>query len=67
MHGKMYKRKFLIDNDIKFNNSYANEDNGFNNLLLLHNPKISYLNEETYIWKNNSMRIGYIYNLAILY
>ena len=77
MHGKMYKRKFLIDNDIKFNNSYANEDNGFNNLLLLHNPKISYLNEETYIWKNNSQSItrknnheynikglnGYIYNI----
>ena len=77
MHGKMYKRKFLNDNDIRFNNSYANEDNGFNNLLLLHNPIISYLNEETYIWKNNSQSItrknnheynikglnGYIYNI----
>ena len=29
LHGKMYKRKFLIDNSIRFNNSRANEDNGF--------------------------------------
>ena len=57
MHGKMYRRKFLSDNDINFNDSYSNEDNGFNNLLLLHNPKVSYLNEETYIWKNNIQSI----------
>lgn len=77
MHGKMYRRRYLIDNNIKFNNSYANEDNGFNNLLLLHNPKISYLPDETYIWKNNNLSItrrndyeynikglnGYIYNI----
>lgn len=77
MHGKMYRREYLINHNIRFNNSYANEDNGFNNLLLLHDPKISYLNEETYIWKNNLESItrtnnheynytglgGYIYNI----
>lgn len=77
MHGKIYRREYLLNHNINFNNSYANEDNGFNNLLLLHDPKISYLDEETYIWKNNSDSItrvnnheynytglkGYIYNI----
>lgn len=77
MHGKIYKRQFLIDNNIKFNNTYHNEDNGFNALILLHEPKICFLDEQTYLWKNNKDSItrrnnheyafnglqGYIYNM----
>lgn len=53
LHGKIYKRQFLIDNNIKFNNSRANEDNGFNRLLLLLNPKVFFLNEVVYVYKEN--------------
>ena len=77
MHGKIYKRKFLTNNDIRFNNTYHNEDNGFNALILLHNPKMIFMEDQTYIWKNNKDSItrrnnreysfaglaGYIYNL----
>ena len=77
LHGKMYKREFLVQNKICFNDSYHNEDNGFNNLILLHNPKISFIDDITYVWRNNKKSItrrnnyeylftglsGYIYNI----
>lgn len=53
LHGKIYKRKFLTDNNIRFNNSRANEDNGFNRLILLLKPKFSFLNEIVYVYKEN--------------
>lgn len=77
LHGKIYKRSFLQKHSIVFNDSRANEDNGFNQLLLLHNPKINYIKEITYIWCDNNMSItrknnhayrlsgleGYVYNM----
>ena len=77
LHGKMYKRDFLEKNNIRFNSSRANEDNGFNQLILLHNPKVKFIDTKTYIWKNNQQSItrinnykykydglgGYIYNI----
>lgn len=77
MHGKIYRRKFLEDNNIKFNDTRANEDNGFNNLIILCGAKTCYLDEPTYIWNNNPKSItrrdnydysfsglsGYIYNI----
>lgn len=58
MHGKMYRRSFLIENNIRFNKDYsrANEDTGFNHLVYLID-KIPYLNETTYIWRNNKNSI----------
>lgn len=53
LHGKIYKRQFLIDNKIKFNNTRANEDNGFNRLSLLLNPKVFFLDEVVYIYNEN--------------
>ena len=53
LHGKMYKRSFLEKYNIKFNDTRANEDNGFNRLILFMNPKIIYLNEFVYIYNNN--------------
>lgn len=53
LHGKIYKREFLLKNNIKFNNTRANEDNGFNRLIFLLNPKIKYINKITYIYKEN--------------
>ena len=49
----IYKRSFLNQNKITFPDSSQNEDNGFNQLCILHDPKICYLNEITYVWKYN--------------
>jgi glycosyltransferase involved in cell wall biosynthesis len=77
LHGKIYRREFLYLNNISFNNSRNNEDNGFNILLLLNKPKTSYIDSPTYIWRNNKNSMtrtnnyayrytgmkGYIYNI----
>lgn len=54
LHGKIYRRSFLKDNDIHFNDTRANEDNGFNRLLIFHEPKIGYLDKIIYIYSENS-------------
>lgn len=53
LHGKIYRRQFLEENHIDFNSTRANEDNGFNRLILLLNPKIRYLNRITYVYSEN--------------
>ena len=75
LHGKMYRRKFLDDNNIRFNDTRANEDTGFNKLILLLS-NFDYINEYTYIWKCNKNSItrstdynfygleGFVYNIA---
>lgn len=77
LHGKIYKRKFLSDNNITFNNSKSNEDNGFNRLVFLLNPNISFVDRVTYIYRDNKDSItrrnnreykifgleGYIFNM----
>ncbi len=57
LHGNVYKRKFLVDNDIRFNDTRANEDNGFNKLVLLNLPKIDTLDEITYVYCENANSI----------
>ena len=77
LHGKIYKREFLEKNNITFNDTRANEDNGFNRLILLSNPIIYYYPEITYVYFENEESItrknnrsykldgleGYTYNL----
>lgn len=53
LHGKIYKRKFLEKNNIKFNESRYNEDVYFNELIFLSNAKIFFLDEFVSIWKYN--------------
>jgi len=57
LHGKIYRRKFLIDKKIKFNKTRSNEDNGFNMLIFLLKPAFSTLDEVVYIYKENSNSI----------
>lgn len=57
LHGKVYKNKFLKDNKITFNDARANEDNGFNRLILLSNAKVIYLDQVTYVYQENSSSI----------
>lgn len=53
LHGKIYRRKFIVDNNIKFNNTRYHEDNAFNNLVIVHSAKVNFLDLVTY---------DYIYN-----
>lgn len=78
MHGKMYRRSFLEDNNIRMNNSTANEDTGFNQLTRLVAKNIVNLDQYTYYWKSNPKSIcrqnnneysfgglkGFIYNMV---
>ena len=74
LHGKIYKRKYLIDNDIHFNNSRYDEDNAFNQLIFLGNPKEKVIDTKTYIRRNNPTSLtkkydskdlkDYIYNIT---
>ena len=78
LHGKIYRRSFLEKNNIRFNNTYSNEDNGFNQLVFLHNSKVETIDEFTYLWRYNKNSItrknmceydfdclyGYIYNIT---
>ncbi len=77
VHGKIYRRKFLVDNNIRFNDTRANEDNGFNQLVFLHDSNVKYIEDFTYMWIYNENSItrsnnyayrfdgieGYIYNM----
>ena len=58
LHGKMYSRKFLYDNNIKFPNYMIAEDGTFNFTSMCHAKK-TYFNDDvvTYIWKDNSNSI----------
>ena len=53
LHGKIYSRKFLEKNNIRFNNSRENEDNGFNRLIMFYNPKYLILDSLTYEYSEN--------------
>lgn len=75
MHGKMYKRQFLIDNNIRFNDTYSNEDAGFNNLCFFCTDVLT-INDFIYVWKCNQKSMtrsseynfwgieGYTYNIC---
>lgn len=53
LHGKIYKRDFLKDNNIRFSELRTNEDNAFNGLIFMLNPVIIWLNRITYIYEDN--------------
>ena len=57
LHGKLYKRSFLKENIIRFNDTRSSEDNSFNQLVLLANPKICYCNNYIYCYKENKSSI----------
>lgn len=56
MFGKLYRRDFIEHYKIRFNETRANEDTGFNTWvkLLCNNPQeqILYINEVVYYWHN---------------
>ena len=57
LHGIMYKREFLEKNNILMNESYSNEDVGFNLLCKLLTDNINYVDRLTYCWHYNKNSI----------
>lgn len=53
LHGKAFKREFLYNNSIRFNNTRANEDNGFNYLVKFHKPETFITDITTYVYSYN--------------
>lgn len=53
LHGKIYRTKYLKDNNIRFRKDIRyNEDVSFNLLALNYTNKVYFLDEETYIWRD---------------
>ena len=57
LHGKLYSRNFIEKNKIKFNETRFHEDNYFNNLFLICDPKINFINNIVYIYTHNLQSI----------
>lgn len=60
IHSKIYKREFLDKYNIRFNNTRYHEDNYFNNLVLLNNPKDLELLIINYIYRYNKNSLTHI-------
>jgi len=55
--GKLFKRSFLISNNITFNSTRANEDNAFTTLFRMLTDKYKFLDKVVYIWHYNETSI----------
>ena len=53
LHGKIYKRKFLLDNNIVFTTTRSFEDTYFNSRIYFSNGIVCDFDELTYYWTNN--------------
>lgn len=53
-HGKLYRRSFIQEHNLRFNNTRGNEDVGFNSLLSKLTDKILYIPQIVYSWNNNT-------------
>lgn len=61
MFGKIFRRKFIENNGLYFNDTRANEDFGFNTLCRFFTTPV-HLDSTTYIWLNNNNSITRINN-----
>lgn len=52
LHGKIYRRKHLIDNNIRFNNSRYSEDNSFNGIAINSTEKVIVTEDILYVYRN---------------
>lgn len=57
LHSKIYRRSFLDKNNIRFNTTRFHEDNYFNNLVLVCNPKMYTLPVPIYVYVYNEESI----------
>ena len=52
--GKLYRRSFLTDNDLRFGNYPFFEDKGFNMACCTYKPVYAFVDESVYLYRNNS-------------
>ena len=57
LHGKIYRTKYLINNNIKFPNIRTNEDLAFNLKAILFTKKAGYIKENLYLFREDSRSI----------
>ena len=50
LHAKIYKREFIIKNNIRFPEIYNSEDLAFNNLVILSKPRMVKCNDYIYVY-----------------
>lgn len=70
MFGKLYTRAFIDKYKIRFNETRANEDNGFNTIIRLissDTEKIMFLNEVVYYWHDKPDSITRVNNCEYAY
>lgn len=53
LHGKLFKRKYLEEKNIRFNDTRGSEDHSFNKLVIMSEPKTIYVDEEIYVYRDN--------------
>lgn len=53
LHGKIYSRKFLEREKIRFNDTRFSEDDGFNKLCLIATDNYECVNSKVYLYRNN--------------
>lgn len=63
---KMYKRFFLIDNDVKFSSLKIGQDLNFYLKVIGNNPTFSLLNDVVFQYRNHEGSISKTYNKSIL-
>lgn len=52
MHGKMFYKPFIVDNNVRFNLTRGNEDVGFLSVLKHLTDEVVYVPQVVYIWEN---------------
>ena len=57
LHAKLYRKSFIDQNNIHFNDSRSSEDNGFHKLFLLADPRINEIHNVTYFYSYNKNSI----------
>ncbi len=57
LHGKIYKRSFIMNHRICFNDTRSNEDTGFNALIMLCGARYCDIDDVTYLWCDNKKSI----------
>ena len=70
MFGKLYRRSFIDKNNIRFNSTRANEDNGFNTLLRLcatEQEPICFIQDNVYFWHSKEDSITRVNNCEYSY
>ena len=65
LHGKIYKRKYIEDKDIHFNNTRVHEDNYFNNYVFLSGANFKKVEVCTYYYTYNEKSITNAEDLEI--